>query len=141
MKCFLFLFGGDNMPDIERMSMREVIDFLRNNDYKTSNTANSIFIEIHFLDFGIHPFCPVCGSQKSVLNRKNKSGVSQYKCKCGKRYTALTNTIFEGTDYTWDEMVNDVHMVINKESVDYIALNLRSTPLKTASAIQVYLAV
>lgn len=58
-----------------------------------------------------------------------------------KRYTALTNTIFEGTDYTWDEMVNDVHMVINKESVDYIALNLRSTPLKTASAIHVYLAV
>ena len=34
------------MPDIERMSMREVIDFLRNNDYKTSNTANSILLVI-----------------------------------------------------------------------------------------------
>ena len=67
------------MPDIERMSMQEVIDFLRNKDYKTANTANSIFIEKHFLDFGIHPFCPVCGSQKGVLNGKNKSGVSQYE--------------------------------------------------------------
>ena len=68
MKCFLILFGGNNMPDIERMSMQEVIDFLRNKDYKASNTANSIFIEKHLLDFGIHPFCPVCGSQKGVLN-------------------------------------------------------------------------
>ena len=55
MKCFLFLFGGDNMPDIERMSMQEVIDFLRNKDYKTLNTANSIFIEKHYLNFFIHP--------------------------------------------------------------------------------------
>ena len=122
------------MPDIERMSMQEVIDFLRNKDYKTSKTANSIFIEKHFKNFGINLFCPACGSQKSVLNGFNKSGITQYKCECGKRYTALTNTIFEGTDYTWDEMVNAVHMVINKESVDYIALNLRSTPHKTASA-------
>ena len=66
MKCFFILFGGDNMPDIDRMSMQEVIDFLRNKDYRTSNTANSIFIEKHLLDFGIHPFCPVCGSQKRV---------------------------------------------------------------------------
>ena len=79
MKCFLFLFGGDNMSDIERMSMQEVIDFLRNKDYKTSNTANSIFIEKHYIDFSIHPFFPVCGSQKGVLIGKNKSGVSQYK--------------------------------------------------------------
>lgn len=43
------------MPDIERMSMQEVIDFLRNKDYKTSNTANSIFIEKHYLNFFIHP--------------------------------------------------------------------------------------
>ena len=55
------------MPDIERMSMQEVIDFLRNKDYKTSNTANSIFIEKHYIDFSIHPFFPVCGSQKGVL--------------------------------------------------------------------------
>ena len=97
-------------------------------------TANSIFIEKHLKNFGINPFCPVCGSQKGVLNGYNKSGVTQYKCECGKRYTALTNTIFDGTDYTWVEMVRAEHMVINKESVDYLALNLRCTPLKTASA-------
>ena len=134
MKCFFILFGGDNMPDIESMSIQEVIDFLKNKDFKASMTANSIFIEKHLKNFGINPFCPVCGSQKGVLNGYNKSGVTQYKCECGKRYTALTNTIFEGTDYTWEEMVRAVHMVINKESVDYIAQNLRSTPLKTASA-------
>ena len=49
------------MPDIERMSMQEVIDFLRNKDYKTSKTANSIFIEKHFKNFGINLFCPACG--------------------------------------------------------------------------------
>ena len=98
------------MPDIEHMSMQEVIDFLRNKDYKASKTANSIFIEKLFKNFGINPFCPACGSQKGVLNGKNKSGATQYKCECGKRYTALTNTIFEGTNYTWDEMVNAAHI-------------------------------
>ena len=56
-------------------------------------------------------------------------------------YVFIEPLIAPYNDYTWDEMVNAVHMVINKESVDYIALNLRSTPLKTASAIHVYLAV
>ena len=72
-----------------------MIEFLRKKDYKASKTSNSIFFEKLFKNFGIHPFCPACGSQKDVLNGKNKSGVTQYKCECGKRNTALTNTIFE----------------------------------------------
>ena len=49
--------------------------------------------------------CPQCGYVEKVKYAKTSKGTIRYQCKdCKKTYTALTDTIFEGISYTWDEM-------------------------------------
>ena len=114
------------MADINTMSNQEVIDFLKTRDHKAGMNAVSAVIENAYKIQGIEFFCPECGSDKRVSNGKTRSGFNRYKCKdCGKNYTALTNTVFEGTDYSWDEMVEAVYDVITKQSVEYLMNNIR----------------
>ena len=56
----------------------------------------------------------------------------KYKCKqCGKSFTASVNTIFEGTFYLWDEMVDIIHMIIRNLSMIDISANSASNKLGT----------
>ena len=121
--------------DITRMTNQEIIDFLRTRDRKVSIQSIGTDIENVFKQNGIEFVCPVCGSVNRVKNGKNRSGLVRYKCKdCGTGYTVETNTIFEGTDYSWDEMVNAVYYVITKQSVEYIMMNVKQTPILKANA-------
>lgn len=120
--------------DIDKMTTQEIIEYIKSKDKNTSNTINAISIKEQLRNNGIHIKCPNCDGYKLVKNGKNKYGVIQYKCKdCNKRFTVLTNTIFEGINYTWDEMVDVVFNVINKRSIDYIAHNVKANKMSVAN--------
>lgn len=56
----------------------------------------------------------------------NDSGSQRYKCKdCGRSYTATTNTMFNGTDYSWGEMVAIIKDLFNDTNIEYKMKNLR----------------
>ena len=119
------------MPEIDKMTKEEIIEYLRNQDSKVGKTASTDDVESHFIDNNIDISCPNCGTRERVKIGKYDSGVQAYKCKgCNKKYSITKNTIFEGTDYTWTEMVDIVFYVITKQSIDFICNSIRSTAIK-----------
>ena len=49
--------------------------------------------------------CPHCHQKHSVKDGHTKTGIQTYKCKdCGKRFNALTDTIFNGTKLTYEQI-------------------------------------
>lgn len=69
---------------------------------------------------------PNCNIQNKMKNRMNDSGSQRYKCKdCGRSYTATTNTMFNGTDYSWGEMVAIIKDLFNDTNIEYKTKNLR----------------
>lgn len=122
------------MLDLSKYSDQEIIDSLKNRKsvpmMKQANSMISQTIEDGFARNKIDLRCPICGSVNHVKNGTNSNGTKRFKClKCGKSYTASTNTIFEGTSYSWEEMVNFVYMVISKDTVSRIAFNTGNTKL------------
>lgn len=128
-----------SMNDITKMTKSEIIDYLRKMDKNAGKTASTDDIEVHFADRMIDISCPKCGSAKRKKTGKYSSGIQCYKClDCNKKYSVISDTIFEETDYTWDEMVSIVHYVINKMTVDYVCSNIRSEPLSKNKAWIIY---
>lgn len=127
------------MPDIDKMSDSEIVDYLKQRNKKKATNVVAEFIEDKLTQSGIEIKCPKCGSAKRIEYGTTTSGVNKYKCKdCGKFYNALTNTIFEATDYTWDEMVDIVHDVITYQSINYVASTTRNTKIDKRSAWAIY---
>lgn len=117
------------------MSNQQIIEYLRGKDYKASMSAVSLTLEKAYVNNDILLRCPNCENDLRVSNGEYKSVIVQYKCKsCGKKYSALTNTIFEDGDYTWDEMVSAVYCTITKQSIEYMMHNVKSSVLKKANA-------
>lgn len=96
-------------------------------------------IEKYFNNNLIKISCPECDSLAKVKAGKYHSGIQCYKCiECGKRYSALSNTIFEGTDYSWEEIVNIIYYIATKKSIDYICKNIRINELSRNKVWIVY---
>lgn len=122
------------MPDFSKYTDQEIIDGLRKRKSlpKQLNTVISASIENNFKEHNITLNCPHCSSSKYVSNGQNANGTKKYKCKqCGKNFTASVNTIFEGTSYSWDEMVDIIHMIIRNLSMIDISANSASDKLGT----------
>ena len=122
--------------DIEHMSDQEIIDYMRSKstDKATVNKITSKSIEDFFNNNGITIRCPVCGSPHKVKNGCNASGITRFKCKtCNKAYMVTSNSIFEGMDYTVDEMVSAVHAVLSMEPINYSSRNIKGTDINANS--------
>lgn len=122
------------MPDFSKYTDQEIIDGLRKRKSlpKQLNTVISTSIENNFKEHNITLSCPHCSSSKYVSNGQNANGTKKYKCKqCGKSFTASVNTIFEGTSYSWDEMVDIIYMMIRNLSMIDISANSASDKLGT----------
>ena len=120
------VFFSLSMSDIEKMSKKEILDYLRSIDDKSIKTASTDEIERHLKNALIETRCPKCNSPNKYNNGTDNAGSRRYKCKdCGRGYTAVTNTVFEGTNYTWDEMVDIVFYVITGQTINFICNNIR----------------
>lgn len=127
------------MSDIAKMTKDEIIEYLRKMDTKASKTAIADDVEAHLIAFGIETKCPECENVEKSKNGKNNSGSQRYKCKsCGTTYTPSVNTLFEDTDYTWSEMVDIVHSVIIRMTIDYVCNNIREDTLSKNKAWIIY---
>lgn len=94
--------------------------------------VNSQSIEEKLEYFDIPIKCPKCGSVSKINYDKTTKGTQRYKCKdCGKTYTALTGTIFEGTSYTWDDMCYAIQQAVNFTPIKYTSENLNGNTLDT----------
>jgi transposase-like protein len=105
--------------DISRMSEQQILEYLRKTSTspKSVGTAKGLAIENFFQRHSITIRCPHCQSAEKIKNGTNGSGIPRYKCrKCGKNYSLTVNTIFDGTSYSVEEMVNAVHAVITQQS-------------------------
>ena len=122
------------MPDFSKYTDQEIIDGLRKRKSlpKQLKTVISTSIENNFKEHNIALNCPHCNSSEYVSNGQNANGAKKYKCKqCGKSFTASANTIFECTSYSWDEMVDIIHMIIRNLSMIDISANSASDKLGT----------
>lgn len=122
------------MPDFSKYTDQEIIDGLRKRKSlpKQLKTVISTSIENNFKEHNIALNCPRCNSSEYVSNGQNANGAKKYKCKqCGKSFTASANTIFECTSYSWDEMVDIIHMIIRNLSMIDISANSASDKLGT----------
>jgi transposase-like protein len=101
------------------MSEQQILEYLRKTSTspKSVGTAKGLAIENFFQRHSITIRCPHCQSAEKIKNGTNGSGIPRYKCrKCGKNYSLTVNTIFDGTSYSVEEMVNAVHAVITQQS-------------------------
>ena len=99
------------------MNEQQIIEYLRSksSSSKALGVAKNRTVEDFFVEHNITIRCPNCLSPKKVENGTNDSGIARYKCKdCGKGYSIVTNTIFEGSPYSVDEVINAVHVVLSK---------------------------
>lgn len=123
------------MTTLNNLTDQEIIDFLkqRKSLHKEMNNVISSSLETNFKKHNILISCPKCGSVNYFNNGQNANGTKKYKCKnCSRSFTAITNTIFEGTAYSWDEMVNIIHMLISKSSMIDISANTATEKLGTS---------
>ena len=123
--------------EIEKMNEQQIIEYLRSKSAssKALGVAKSRTVEDFFIEHNITIRCPKCLSPKKVKNGTNDSGITRYKCKdCGKGYSIVTNTIFEGSSYSVDEVINAVHAVLNDDTTVYMSENTKSTTQSTSVA-------
>lgn len=116
--------------DIEKMSDDEIIKYLKTRKSHILSAPLQKLkcdnIQEHMEANKIVIKCPHCGSEEKTKNGTNDSGSRRYKCKkCRKGYTATTNTIFDGTDYSWEEMVLIIKDLINDVNIEQTAKDLR----------------
>lgn len=117
------------------MSDDEILVFLRScKSHKMSREIEklkSINIGEHMEANGIRIECPVCHSIERYNNGLNDSGSQRYKCKkCGKGYTATTNTIFDGCNYSWEEMVKAVKETLNDTTITTSTTSISKNRMK-----------
>lgn len=116
--------------DIDKMTSQEIIEYLKTKNSRLAKIATVIDFQKAFKQNGIPARCPYCGSSNFIKSGKSTNGNQRYKCKlCGKRFLLTVNTIFEGFDLTWDEMVKLVYFVITKQSIEFISQNVCKTPI------------
>lgn len=113
--------------NLDTMSTDELLAYVKQrekqspdaNTKKIVSIVNSQSIEEKMNYFHIPIRCPDCEGTSKIKYAKTPKGTIRYKCKdCGKTYTALTKTIFDGTDFTWDEMVLMVQKAINFDDLE-----------------------
>ena len=112
--------------DINTMTEQQILDYLRSKSTgtKTVGTAKGITIERFFNEHNIVIRCPHCVSPKKKRYGTNNDGTPRFKClNCGKYYNLTVNTVFEGTAYSLDEIINAVHSVITLQSSVYMETN------------------
>ena len=123
--------------EIEKMNEQQIIEYLRSksSSSKALGVAKSRTVEDFFVEHNITIRCPKCLSPKKVKNGTNDSGITRYKCKdCGKGYSIVTNTIFEGSSYSVDEVINAVHAVLNGDTTVFMSENTKNTTQSTSVA-------
>lgn len=123
--------------DINTMSEQEILDYLRNTATKTKTVgkAKGVVFERFFKEHDIIVRCPRCTSPEKVRNGSNGNGIPRLKCrKCGRNYSLLSNTIFEDTSYSLEEIINAVHAVINLQSSVYLEANVVDGTINNSAA-------
>lgn len=104
------------MPDISSMSYDDIITYLKDNSapLHTVKKVRSMSIDAFYDTKGITIRCPFCLSTHHVKNGSDRDGSVRHKCKdCGKTFKASTNTIFDGTPYSVNEMLSILRLAIN----------------------------
>lgn len=112
---------------IETMSDKDILDFVkkRGGSPTAIGAIRSKTIEDFFAQHSITVQCPKCGSLKKTRNGYNGKGTTRFRCAdCGRNYSLLSNTIFDGSAFTLDEMISAVHCVITQQPLEYIENNL-----------------
>ena len=88
-------FSWDIKPDEDKSQTENLIETTVTEWYKEKHRSASIE-EIELINSKNMSTCPFCESALIVKNGKTKSGIQRYLCKnCEKKFTPLTNTIFE----------------------------------------------
>ena len=76
--------------------LQSFIDRCTDRDYSHRHPSFDEINEAEFINSYELKTCRICGSTRIVKNGKSDNGVIRFKCKdCGKRFTAITNTIFD----------------------------------------------
>lgn len=113
------------MPKIEDLSTDEIIDFLRNKDSKSAQAFISEGLFECFKSKGLTISCHKCGSVELKKHDKTPNGTLRLKCECGSVFAVTKNTIFEGTDFTWNEMVTLVDELLHNNTYFDISQKLK----------------
>lgn len=113
------------MPKIEDLSTEEIIDFLRNKDNKKAQTFISEGLFECFKQHKLQICCSKCGSIDLKKHDKTPNGTIRLKCSCGNVFAITKNTIFEGTDFTWSEMITLIDELLHNRTYFDIAEKLK----------------
>lgn len=113
------------MAEISDFSEDELLAELRNRNAKTAQSFVTETILDKLKENGIEVHCPDCLSIAYKVYNKTPNGTIRYKClECGKTFSATKNTIFEGTDLSWKEMVELILSLLQNSTYQAIATNL-----------------
>lgn len=129
---------------IEKMigKLKEALEFVKGKRDSISKTASYEKDEI---------ICPHCLGINIVKNGHTKNNIQTYKCKsCGKRFNALTSTIFEGNRLSYKQIViflecfkdkitirkTAKRMGVNKNTVHLLRLKMLDSLKKTREEIK-----
>lgn len=96
--------------------------------YDAKHATSSIF-EIEFINSLDIKQCPFCGSNDFIKYGHKKDGTQRYICKeCGKRFTALTNTIFDSKKIPISEWIEYLLHLFEFHSINSTAYDNRNSP-------------
>ncbi len=88
-----------------------------------------LFFEIEFINSLDIKQCPFCGSNDFIKYGHKKDGTQRYICKeCGKRFTALTNTIFDSKKIPISEWIEYLLHLFEFHSINSTAYDNRNSP-------------
>ena len=96
--------------------------------YNAKHAASSVS-EIDFINSLDIKQCPFCGSHDFTKYGHKKDGTQRYICKgCGKRFTALTNTIFDSKKIPISEWIEYLLHLFEFHSINSTAYDDRNSP-------------
>lgn len=96
--------------------------------YDAKHATSSIF-EIEFINSLDIKQCPFCESNDFTKYGHKKDGTQRYICKeCGKRFTALTNTIFDSKKIPISEWIEYLLHLFEFHSINSTAYDNRNSP-------------
>jgi transposase-like protein len=76
--------------------LQSFIDRCTERDYAHRHPTFEEMDESEFINSYELKTCRMCGSDKIVKDGKSSGGIARFKCNaCGRRFTAITNTIFD----------------------------------------------
>ena len=98
-------------------------------EWYNAKHATSSVSEIDFINSLDIKQCPFCGSHDFTKYGHRKDGTQRYICKgCGRRFTALTNTIFDSKKIPISEWIEYLLHLFEFHSINSTAYDNRNSP-------------